>query len=51
MTQSRPYFNYDIHPGRYTCISTFRRTPLSAEEYLDVIAGDILVVECRPQNG
>ncbi|CAH8646689.1 unnamed protein product [Schistosoma intercalatum] len=50
MTQSRPYFNYDIHPGRYTCISTFRRTPLSAEEYLDVIAGDILVVECRPQN-
>ncbi|CAH8677984.1 unnamed protein product [Schistosoma rodhaini] len=50
MTQSRPYFTYDIHPGRYTCISTFRRTPLSGEEYLDVIPGDILVVECRPQN-
>ncbi|CAH8587247.1 unnamed protein product [Schistosoma turkestanicum] len=50
MTQNRPYLNYDVHPGRYTCISTFCRTPLLGEEYLDVIVDDVLVVERRPPN-
>ncbi|KAK4474903.1 hypothetical protein MN116_002012 [Schistosoma mekongi] len=50
MTQNRPHFDHDIRPGRYTCISTFRRTPFSKEHYLDVTAGDILVVESRPHN-
>nr|CAH8870850.1 unnamed protein product [Trichobilharzia regenti] len=50
MTQNDVHCSDDLYTGRYTCISTFHQASLPVKECIDVVAGDVLVVETRPPN-